>query len=88
MAALPCREDLIIGQSVKPVGAHHRSRRKRPKGRPDFHAACSHAANLTRGRLTVTFKMPYMLAVREDHRFAKRQAVTLSDLANEPFILA
>ena len=35
----------------------------------------------------VLFKMPYMLAVREDHRFAKRQAVTLSDLANEPFIL-
>ena len=31
--------------------------------------------------------MPYMLAVREDHRLAKRQAVTLSDLANEPFIL-
>ena len=35
---------------TRPVGAHHRSRRKRPKGRPDFHAACSHAANLTRVR--------------------------------------
>jgi DNA-binding transcriptional LysR family regulator len=35
----------------------------------------------------VLFKMPYMLAVREDHRFAQRQAVALVDLANELFIL-
>ncbi len=33
------------------------------------------------------FTMPYVLAVREDHRFAQRQAVTLADLDNEPFIL-
>ncbi|MGH6813769.1 MAG: LysR family transcriptional regulator [Methylocella sp.] len=33
------------------------------------------------------FKTPYMLAIREDHRFANRPAVNLSDLANEPFIL-
>jgi DNA-binding transcriptional LysR family regulator len=33
------------------------------------------------------FKMPYMLAVREDHRFAERQAVNLCELANEPFIV-
>jgi DNA-binding transcriptional LysR family regulator len=33
------------------------------------------------------YKMPYMLAVREDHRFANQHAVTLSDLADEPFIL-
>ena len=35
----------------------------------------------------ILFKMPYLLAVREDHRFASRKAVTLSDLNNEPFIL-
>ncbi|MGB6326943.1 MAG: LysR family transcriptional regulator [Methylocella sp.] len=34
------------------------------------------------------FKTPYMLAIREDHRFANRPAVNLGDLANEPFILA
>ncbi|MGH6799930.1 MAG: LysR family transcriptional regulator substrate-binding protein, partial [Methylocella sp.] len=33
------------------------------------------------------FKTPYMLAIREDHRFANRPAVNLSDLAGEPFIL-
>jgi DNA-binding transcriptional LysR family regulator len=33
------------------------------------------------------FQMPYMLAVREDHRFAQQQAVNLGDLADEPFIL-
>lgn len=33
------------------------------------------------------FKMPYMLAVREDHRFAERQAVSLCELAHEPFIV-
>jgi DNA-binding transcriptional LysR family regulator len=33
------------------------------------------------------FTMPYMLAVREDHRFAERPAVALGDLANEPFTL-
>ncbi len=33
------------------------------------------------------YKMPYMLAVRVDHRFANQHAVTLSDLADEPFIL-
>jgi DNA-binding transcriptional LysR family regulator len=33
------------------------------------------------------FEMPYKLAVREDHRFARRQAVKLEDLENEPFIL-
>jgi DNA-binding transcriptional LysR family regulator len=36
----------------------------------------------------VLFKMPYVLAVREDHPFAYRQAVNLSDLDNEPFILS
>jgi DNA-binding transcriptional LysR family regulator len=36
-------------------------------------------------RVLVT--MPYELVIREDHRFAQRQAVTLGDLANEPFIL-
>jgi DNA-binding transcriptional LysR family regulator len=35
----------------------------------------------------VLFKTPYMLAVREDHRFARRQAVSLSELDDEPFIL-
>ena len=33
-----------------PVGARHRSRHKRPKGRSDLNAACSYAANLIRGR--------------------------------------
>jgi hypothetical protein len=32
----------------------------------------------------VLFKMPYVLAVREDHPLAHRQAVSLSDLHNEP----
>jgi DNA-binding transcriptional LysR family regulator len=35
----------------------------------------------------VLFTMPYVLAVREDHRFAERQAVSLGDLMNEAFIL-
>jgi DNA-binding transcriptional LysR family regulator len=35
----------------------------------------------------VLFKVPYVLAVREDHRFAQRQSVSLIDLANEAFIL-
>ncbi|MCI0598466.1 MAG: LysR family transcriptional regulator [Beijerinckiaceae bacterium] len=35
----------------------------------------------------VLFTMPYVLAVREDHRFALWPAVTLADLDNEPFIL-
>jgi len=35
----------------------------------------------------VLFKEPYVLAVAEDHRFAQRQAVTLSDLYDEPFIV-
>jgi DNA-binding transcriptional LysR family regulator len=33
------------------------------------------------------FTTPYVLAIREDHRFAQHSAVTLGDLANEPFIL-
>ncbi len=33
------------------------------------------------------FKMPYMMAVREDHRFANQHALNLSDLRDEPFIL-
>jgi DNA-binding transcriptional LysR family regulator len=33
------------------------------------------------------YKMPYMLAVREDHRFAQRQAVSLCELVDEPFIV-
>lgn len=33
------------------------------------------------------FKMPYMLAVREDHRFANQPAVNIGDLSGEPFIL-
>ncbi len=33
------------------------------------------------------YTMPYVLAVREDHRFAERPGVTLGDLTNEPFIL-
>lgn len=33
------------------------------------------------------FTMPYVLAIRKDHRFAQRPAVTLGELANEPFIL-
>ncbi len=33
------------------------------------------------------FKMPYMLAVRKDHRFAGRQRVSLEELAGEPFIV-
>jgi DNA-binding transcriptional LysR family regulator len=36
---------------------------------------------------SVLYTMPYVLAVREDHCFAERPAVTLGDLANEPFIL-
>ncbi|WOJ89618.1 LysR family transcriptional regulator [Methylocapsa polymorpha] len=35
----------------------------------------------------VLFKEPYVLAVAEDHRFAQRHAVTLSDLYDEPFIV-
>jgi DNA-binding transcriptional LysR family regulator len=35
----------------------------------------------------VLFTMPYVLAIREDHRFANRQAVSLGDLTNEAFIL-
>jgi DNA-binding transcriptional LysR family regulator len=35
----------------------------------------------------VLFKEPYVLAVSEDHPFARRQAVTMSDLYNEPFIV-
>ncbi|WOJ90597.1 LysR family transcriptional regulator [Methylocapsa polymorpha] len=35
----------------------------------------------------VLFKEPYVLAVPEDHRFARRQSVTLADLHDEPFIL-
>jgi DNA-binding transcriptional LysR family regulator len=35
----------------------------------------------------VLYTMPYVLAIREDHRFAQRPTVTLGDLANEPFIL-
>jgi DNA-binding transcriptional LysR family regulator len=33
------------------------------------------------------FTLPYVLAVREDHRFAQRPAVTLGDLTMESFIL-
>jgi DNA-binding transcriptional LysR family regulator len=33
------------------------------------------------------YTMPYVLAIREDHRFAQQPTVTLGDLANEPFIL-
>jgi DNA-binding transcriptional LysR family regulator len=39
-----------------------------------------------KGTSRVLFTMPYMLAVREDHHLAQRDAVSLSDLANEPFI--
>jgi DNA-binding transcriptional LysR family regulator len=39
-----------------------------------------------KGTSRVLFTMPYMLAVREDHHLAQRQAASLSDLANEPFI--
>lgn len=35
----------------------------------------------------VLFKEPYVLAVPEDHRFARRQSVTLADIHDEPFIL-
>ncbi|HXW70337.1 MAG TPA: LysR family transcriptional regulator [Methylocella sp.] len=35
----------------------------------------------------VLYKMPYSLAVREDHHFANRKSLSLSDLCNEPFIL-
>lgn len=35
----------------------------------------------------VLFTAPYMLAVRADHRFAKRQIVTVSDLESERLIL-
>jgi len=35
----------------------------------------------------VLFKERYVLAVAEDHRLAQRQAVTLSDLYDEPFIV-
>ncbi len=35
----------------------------------------------------VLFKEPYVLAVAEDHRFAKRRNVQLSDLYDEPFIV-
>jgi DNA-binding transcriptional LysR family regulator len=33
------------------------------------------------------FNMPYMMAVREDHRLANQKALNLSDLHDEPFIL-
>lgn len=33
------------------------------------------------------FKMPYMLAVRDDHRYANLRALNLDDLRDEPFIL-
>jgi len=33
------------------------------------------------------FTTPYVLAVREDHHLAKRPAVTLNDIASEPFVL-
>jgi DNA-binding transcriptional LysR family regulator len=39
-----------------------------------------------KGASRILFTMPYMLAVREDHHLAQRQAVSLGDLANEPFI--
>jgi DNA-binding transcriptional LysR family regulator len=35
----------------------------------------------------VLFEEPYVLAVPEAHRFAKRKSVTLSDLRDEPFIV-
>ncbi len=35
----------------------------------------------------VLFKEPYVLAVAEDHRFAERKNVQLSDLYDEPFIV-
>jgi DNA-binding transcriptional LysR family regulator len=35
----------------------------------------------------VLWTAPYVLAVREDHRFAAREKVPLADLAGEPFIL-
>lgn len=35
----------------------------------------------------VLFQIPYRLAVRADHRFVQRQAVTIADLANESLIL-
>lgn len=35
----------------------------------------------------VLFKEPYVLAVAEDHRFAERKNVKLSDLYDEPFIV-
>lgn len=43
--------------------------------------------NETRFASRVLFKMPYMLAVHEDHRLAQREAVDLGELANEPFIV-
>jgi DNA-binding transcriptional LysR family regulator len=39
-----------------------------------------------KGASRVLFTMPYMLAIREDHHLAQRQVISLSDLANEPFI--
>jgi DNA-binding transcriptional LysR family regulator len=35
----------------------------------------------------VLFKEPYLLAVPEDHRFARQESVTLTDLHDEPFIV-
>jgi DNA-binding transcriptional LysR family regulator len=35
----------------------------------------------------VLFEEPYLLAVPKDHRYARRQSVTLADLDGEPFIV-
>ena len=45
------------------------------------------SANESKFAMRTLFKMPYLLAVREDHRFGRRQTVSLSELDNEPFIL-